>query len=150
MESTPKDSRLFREPIDPPMDEAELAVLNERNTGLAHTIGMRITHCASDRLEGYVDVGPEHLQVAGIVNGGTYAAIGESLGSVAAIAAAGRPAVGMSNYTDLIASVREGERIDAVALPVHVGSRTHLWRIDMTSGGKLVAVTNLKLMILEM
>lgn len=144
------ESRLFREPIDPPMDDEELAVLNEQNTGLAQTIGMKVTYCAKDRLEAYVDVGPEHLQIAGIVNGGTYATIGESLGSAAAIAAAGQPAVGMSNYTDLIASVREGERIQAVALPVHVGTRTHLWRVDMTSRGKLVAVTNLKLMIMEM
>lgn len=144
------ESRMFREPIDPPMDETELAELNEFNAGLAQTIGMVVTHCAYDRLEAYVDVGPEHLQVAGIVNGGTYCAIGESLGSAAAVAAAAKPAVGMSNYTDLLGSVREGARIEAVALPVHLGKRTHLWRVEMHSGGKLVAVTNLKLMILDM
>lgn len=141
---------MFREPIDPPMDAAELEILNQYNAGLAQTIGMVITHCHKDRLEAYVDVGPEHLQVAGIVNGGTYCAIGESLGSAAAIAAAAKPAVGMSNYTDLLSSVREGARIEAVAQPVHTGARTHLWRIEMTSSGKLCAVTNLKLMVLDM
>lgn len=131
------------------MDAAELETLNAYNTGLAQTIGLVITYCSKDRLEAHLGVGPEHLQVAGIVNGGTYCAIGESLGSAAAIAAAGKPAVGMSNYTDLIASAHEGERIEAVAQPVHLGGRTHLWRVEMTVGGKLVAVTNLKLMILD-
>ena len=54
----------------------------------------------------------------------------------------------MSNYTDLLGSVKEG-RIDAVAVPVHIGRTTHLWRVEMYHEAKLVATTNLKLMILR-
>ncbi|WP_301924544.1 PaaI family thioesterase [Corynebacterium glaucum] len=141
--------RYLNRPVGPePLGEAELAALNAANTGFAQHIGMVITYCSSERLESYVDVEPHHLQAAGIVNGGVYASIGETLGSAAAIVTSGRLAVGMSNYTDLLSSVTQG-RIEAVAAPVHIGRSTHLWRIEMRSGDKLVAVTNLKLMILS-
>lgn len=133
------------------MGAEELAYLNQHNTGLAETVGIVVTHCSSERVDGYLDADERHLQIAGIVNGGTYCAIGETLGSLGAIAAAAAPAVGMSNSTDLLASVRAGQRIYACATPVHRGSRTHLWRVEMRldgADGKLVALTHLKLMIL--
>lgn len=135
------------EPITGPLSDDEIAALNAMNTGFAQQIGMVITACEPERLEAYIDVEPHHLQYAGIVNGGVYASLGETLGSVATIATAGRPAVGMSNNTDLIGSVTKG-RIEAVATPVHTGRTTHLWRVEMTNGGKLVAVTNIKMMLL--
>ncbi|AQQ15217.1 Putative esterase [Corynebacterium glaucum] len=141
--------RDLNQPVGPePLNDAELAALNAENTGFAQHIGMVITYCSSERLECYVDVEPHHLQAAGIVNGGVYASIGETLGSAAAIVTSGKLVVGMSNNTDLLSSVTQG-RIEAVATPVHVGRSTHLWRIEMRNGDKLVAVTNLKLMILS-
>lgn len=134
------------------MNADELAYLNQHNTGLAETVGIVVTQCSSVRVEGFVDADERHLQIAGIVNGGTFCAIGETLGSLGALAAAAKPVVGMSNSTDLVSSVRAGQRIYAVAEPVHVGSRTHLWRVEMRVGGpdgKLAAVTNLKLMVLD-
>lgn len=128
------------------LSASELQQLNDANVGFAQLIGLQITHVSRERLMGYVDVGKQHLQVAGIVNGGVYAAIGETLGSVAAIVTAGQPAVGMSNNTDLLRSVTDGT-IEAEARPVHTGRRTHLWRIEMRNDGALVAVTNLKLLM---
>lgn len=139
----------LNQPVGPePLNEDELDALNAANTGFAQHIGMVITYCSNERLECYVDVEPHHLQAAGIVNGGVYASIGETLGSAAAIVTSGKLVVGMSNYTDLLGSVTQG-RIEAVANPVHTGRSTHLWRIEMRNGDKLVAVTNLKLMILS-
>lgn len=128
------------------LSAVELAELNDANVGFAKLIGLEITHVSRGRLTGHVAVGKQHLQVAGIVNGGVYAAIGETLGSAAAIIASGQAAVGMSNNTDLLRSVTSGT-IEAEARPVHIGRRTHLWRIEMRNNGVLVAVTNLKLLI---
>lgn len=141
--------RSLNEPVTDPLNDEELAALNAANTGFGQHIGMVITYCSAERLECYVEVKPEHLQVAGIVNGGVYAAIGETLGSAAAIVTSGRPAVGMSNNTDFLRSVSSG-RIEAVARPVHIGRSTHLWRVEMTHEGKLVAITTLKLMMMEL
>lgn len=131
---------------DEPYSAEQLAQLNRADIGFAQHVGVEITYCSHERCEAVLEVGPQHLQVAGIVNGGVYAAVGETLGSAAAIVTSGQAAVGMSNYTDLLGSVRGGQ-IHAVAIPVHTGRSTHLWRIEMRHGGKLVAVTNLKLML---
>ena len=126
----------------------ELAEINERNTGFAKLIGLEITHCTPERVTAVLEVGSQHLQPAGIVNGGVYASIGETVGSLAAIVAGEAPAVGMSNYTDFLKPVSSGT-IEAEATPVHVGRTTHLWRIEMRNEGKLVAVTQLKLMMMR-
>ena len=142
------DHRFGSEPITSPLTDDELEGINAVNQGLANTLGIAMTYVSRDRTKGYVDVTPQHHQVTGIANGGLYCSIGETLGSIAAVAYSGAGAVGMSNYTDLLGSVEDG-RIDAVALPVHTGRTTHLWRVEMYHEAKLVATTNLKLMILR-
>lgn len=132
--------------VDRNLNEEELLALNSYNDGYANTIGMVITACSPAGVTAHIDVGSEHLQPAGIVNGGVYAGLAETVGSVAAMAVAGKPAVGINNNTDFLRSVREG-RIEATAHPIHVGQRTHLWRIEMHHEEKLVAVTNLKLLV---
>lgn len=148
METHDCRSRFAREPLVEPLSADELRDLNAHDIGFGPHIGLVITACSAERTEGYVEVGPQHLQLTGVVNGGVYASIGETIGSMAAIAAAGRPALGMSNYTDLLGGV-SGGRIEAVARPVHTGKRTHLWRVEQRNGDKLVAVTNLKLMLVD-
>lgn len=141
--------RLYNEVIEPPLSDDELAAVNAADLDFAQRLGLVLTYCSKERLEGHLDVAETHLQPTGIVNGGVYCTIGETLASIGAVAASAKPAVGMSNSTDLLGAVRAGVRIEAVAEPVHVGKRTHLWRVNMRAAGKLVAVTNLKLMILD-
>lgn len=143
------DCRLYRDIIDPPLSDDELAAINAANVDFAQGLGLQLTYCSATRLEASLLVEARHLQPTGVVNGGVYCAIGETTASIAAVAATAKPAVGMSNYTDLLAGVREGETIRAVAEPVHTGKRTHLWRVEMRAGDRLAAVTNLKLMILD-
>ncbi|AWB83987.1 thioesterase [Corynebacterium liangguodongii] len=141
------DHRFGGKKLERPLDDAELAAFNASTRGLARTLGITLTFISGERAEGYVDVEERHHQVTGIANGGLYCAIGETLGSVAGAAASGHTVVGMNNNTDLLGSVDAG-RIDAVALPVHVGRSTHLWRVEMWHEARLVATTNLRLMVL--
>ncbi|WP_291313543.1 PaaI family thioesterase [Corynebacterium sp. UBA2622] len=140
--------RLGSEILEEPLTAEELDQLRAADTGLSHTLGIVLTYVARDRVEGYVEIGPQHHQPMGLTNGGLYCSVGETLGSMAAVAASGAPAVGMSNCTDFLRGVSQG-RLNAVAKPVHLGSTTHLWRIEMKAEGNLVATTNLKLMILK-
>lgn len=141
------DHTFGKAPVTEPLDADALAEVNAPE-GLARTLGIVVAYVSGDRVEGYVDVTPGHVQYSGIANGGLYCTVGETLGSIAAVAHSGMPAVGISNSTDMLGSVSDG-RIDAMAVPVHTGRSTHLWRVEMYHEAKLVATTNLKLMILD-
>ncbi|MDY5784647.1 PaaI family thioesterase [Corynebacterium sp.] len=140
--------RLGSQVLETALNEQELAQLAQRDSGLSHTLGIVLTHVASDSVKGYIDIEPRHHQPMGMANGGVLCSVGETLGSVAAMAAAGAPAVGMGNSTEFLKGVTNG-RVEGEAIAVHIGKSTHLWRVEMRQEGKLVATTNLRLMILR-
>lgn len=95
----------------------------------------------------------QHLQPWGLANGGVYASLGETAGSVSAFIAAGAqaPVVGVNNNTDFYRSARAGDTVVSKAQPIHVGRTTQVWLIEhtRTSDGKTLARTNLRLQVLE-
>ncbi|MFP4634565.1 MAG: PaaI family thioesterase [Nitriliruptoraceae bacterium] len=106
-------------------------------------MGLVLDTLASDRVTGHLDVDARHHQPYGIVHGGVWASVIESMASIAAalrVAAHGLLCVGVNNTTDFLRSHRAG-RIDAVATPVHVGRLQQLWLVVLTRGedGKEVA-----------
>lgn len=129
------------------LSDDELALLNSNMTKFDQFIGLTYTAFGPEKMTATVEAGPQHHQPAGMVNGGVFCSIGETMGSFAGYLAAGAPVVGMNNSTDLIRSVTEGT-IEAEATPVHVGRRTQIWRIEMRQDNKLVAVTTLRTMVM--
>ena len=93
-----------------------------------------------------LEINDTHHQPYGIVHGGVYCTLAESAASVGAVMAiGGKPAVGMSNHTDFLRSMREGT-ITAVATPIHVGRSSQLWEVDMTDQeGRKVAQSKVRL-----
>ena len=79
---------------------------------------------------------------------GCTAPIAETVASIASVVAADAPAVGVNNSSDFIRSTGQGE-LEAVATPVQLGGRTHLWSVEMRQGGELIARTTLRTMILH-
>jgi uncharacterized protein (TIGR00369 family) len=74
--------------------------------------GLRFSHVAGDRVEGTIDLGPEHHTPWGIVHGGVYTEAVEtaaSIGASAAVADSGLFAVGVNNSTDFLRSITTGE-----------------------------------------
>ena len=112
-------------------------------------IGLHFDEVSATRVTAWLDAGPPHQQPYGIVHGGVYATLVESLASYGAGVAAGERGmrvVGVSNTTDFIRAHREG-RLDAVAEPIHVGRSQQLWQVVIirASDGKLVARGQLRL-----
>jgi uncharacterized protein (TIGR00369 family) len=118
----------------------------------ARAAGLRITHLAPDRVEGYVEVGPDQHQPAGLVHGGVWATVVETVGSFgaqAAVAPRGARVVGVHNSTDFVRAMRAG-RAEVVAEPLHQGRSQQLWEVRITDGdGSLVAVGRLRLQNLD-
>lgn len=95
----------------------------------------------------------QHLQPWGLANGGVYASLGETAGSVAGFIAAGAkaPVVGINNNTDFYRSAKAGDTVISTAEPVHIGRTTQVWQIVHTRAGdgKTLARTNLRLQVLD-
>jgi 1,4-dihydroxy-2-naphthoyl-CoA hydrolase len=107
------------------------------------TLGLAWDGLALDRVTAHLDCDERHHQPYGIVHGGVWCAVVESLASVGAAlraVAAGGVVVGVSNSTDFLRAHRTG-RVDAVAEPLHVGRTQQLWQVVLTRAddGKVVA-----------
>ena len=129
------------------LNDDEIAMLNSAATEFDSFIGLTFTEFGPEKMVATIQAAPKHHQPAGMVNGGVFCSIGETMGSFAGFVAAGGPVVGMNNSTDLLRSVTGGV-IEAETTPVHVGRRTQLWRTEMRSDGKLVAVCTLRTMVM--
>src|SRR5512140_949678 len=91
-------------------------------------LGMRIAEMTPDRVVLTWVVGPEHHQPYGLLHGGVHCAAVEtaaSLGGAAWFGDRGQ-VVGVSNHTDFLRAVRDGE-LTATATPVHRGRLQQLW-----------------------
>ncbi|HMA91761.1 MAG TPA: PaaI family thioesterase [Polyangiaceae bacterium] len=126
--------------------------INQRLTGLDRELGLRVVTAAADRIEAEMVIEDRHRQVHGVVHGGVYAAIVETLGSLGAIVAHGSESaavVGMENHTSFLRAVRDGT-LRAIATPLSRGRRAQLWDVRIeTADGKLAASGRLRTLRLE-
>ena len=121
--------------------------------GFADHPGIVVDSVDGDRVRVHVDVDERHHQYAGIVHGGVYATIVETVGSIAGwlrVRDSGRTVVGVTNVTDFFRPHTYG-RLDAVAEPIHLGRSQHLWQVSITrfDDGKLVARGQLRLQVVD-
>ena len=108
-----------------------------------------------------LEVGPEHArsrakvedrlkQPYGLVHGGVYSAMAESLASQAtamAVLADGNIAVGLSNHTSFMRPVVSGY-VNASARRVHRGSTTWVWDVELTDDdGRLCALSRVTMAV---
>lgn len=112
--------------------------------GFDATLGLVYTAAGPDEVSAHLDPRDDLRQPYGLIHGGVYCAIVESLGSIGASLHARSlgmfGAVGMSNSTDFLRSHRDG-RLHGVASPIHRGRTQQLWLVEITreSDGKTVS-----------
>ena len=98
----------------------------------------------------HVDVRDDLKQPAGLVHGGVYASIAESITSMAThlgVMEDGRSAQGMSNQTSFLRPILEGT-IHAVARRRHRGRTTWLWEVEITDDqGRLCALVRMTIAV---
>jgi 1,4-dihydroxy-2-naphthoyl-CoA hydrolase len=106
---------------------------NEPIPGFDGLYGLQLLEAEADRVRGRVQVRPEHLQPGGIVHGGVYAAMTESMASFGTWSAVGEGkfVAGMSNLTTFLRPIREGT-IHAEGEPLHRGRTTWVWDVRIT------------------
>lgn len=120
--------------------------------GFDRLYGLEIVELSDERASAQVEVRDELKQPLGLVHGGVYAAIAESLASVGTargVMADGKIAMGLSNQTSFLRPITEGT-IHAVALPKHRGRTTWVWEVEMTDDrGRLCVLTRMTIAVRE-
>ena len=110
--------------------------------GFNRALGFTLQEASATRVSATLELSDEHQQPFGLVHGGLYCAVVETLASVGGALAwtgPGRTVVGVNNNTDFIRGVAGG-KLFAEALPIHSGRTQQLWEVVITdSGGKLIA-----------
>jgi uncharacterized protein (TIGR00369 family) len=90
------------------------------------------------------------IQPFGLVHGGAYAALAESLTSMAtfaAVAADGNMATGQSNNSSFLRPVTEGT-VHAVARALHRGRTSWVWDVEFRDDeGRLAAITRMTIAV---
>ncbi len=105
-------------------------------------VGLAVSEADEHTARGDLPVRRELMQPWGIVHGGVFATIAESLASWATatvVLGEGQAAMGLSNNTSFLRPIGEGT-IHALATRRHRGRTTWVWDVDMTDDqGRLCA-----------
>jgi len=112
-------------------------------------LGFEFQHIGEEEAHARFDVAPHHRQPMGIVHGGAYAALAESLCSIATYSAVTPEsiAVGQSNSTSFLRPVAEGA-IQATARRRHRGRTTWIWDVDFADEqGRLCATSRVTMAV---
>ncbi len=125
-----------------------VGMINSAPTGWVKEMGLHFVEATADRVVATIDISERHHQGYGIVHGGVYSGIIETLASVGAhlyASQSGRAVAGLENHTSFIRAIREGH-LTATATPLTRGRRSHVWQCDIVDAeGKLVATGRVRL-----
>jgi 1,4-dihydroxy-2-naphthoyl-CoA hydrolase len=116
------------------------------SSGFDGLFGLEITELNDQLAVGSLAVRDELKQPFGLVHGGVYAGIAETLASLAtgmAVARDGQTAMGLSNHTSFLRPITEGT-VHGRALRKHAGRSTWVWEVEISdSAGRLCALTRM-------
>jgi 1,4-dihydroxy-2-naphthoyl-CoA hydrolase len=105
-------------------------------------IGLVVDAASGAEVLGHLEVDERHHQGSGIVHGGVYAHVIESVATIGASAAVrerGQGAVGVNNQTDFMRPFSRG-RLAITGRPIQQGRTLQLWLVEITNpDGKMVA-----------
>src|SRR5688572_4857874 len=120
---------------------------------LVSTLGIEITERAKDRVVATMPVGPKVHQPFGLLHGGASVALAETVASMAGwlnVDTTKETVVGLEINANHLRAKREGI-VTAVATPLHIGRKTHVWDIRITDEqGKAVCISRCTLAVIPM
>ncbi len=132
--------------------ENAVEMLNDIMGGFNRSMGLRFVKAVQDEYIAELDIEDKHRQPYGIVHGGVYCGMIETLcstGAAMSVYSEGKSAVGLDNSTSFLRAVRSGV-LRGTARPVFMGRRSHVWEAEIKDDrGRVAATGRVRLMILE-
>lgn len=127
------------------LDKSEAVRIASRSKFDAH-IGTEWLALGGDEARARIAVREHHEQPFGLVHGGVFATLAESLCSAAtysAVGGEGIAVVGQSNQATFLHPISEGH-VNAVGRPIHRGRTSWIWDVDITDDdGRLCSVVRM-------
>jgi len=118
--------------------------------GFGEAIGVELLDLDPDNARARIKVEQRHLQPFGIVHGGVYASLAESLCSAAshiAVQDQGMVGLGMANSTTFLRPISSGH-VNAAAQPRQRGRTTWVWDVELTDDeGRVCALVRMTVAI---
>jgi 1,4-dihydroxy-2-naphthoyl-CoA hydrolase len=115
-------------------------------------LGIEIIELGDNFIKGKMPVDHRTVQTMRNLHGGASVALAESLGSIGAFLTLDPSkyfCVGMEINANHIKRVSDGY-VYAVARPVHMGKKSHVWTIDITDeNGAMVAISRITMAIID-
>ena len=112
--------------------------------------GLEVLEASTDEVRAQVQVRDAVKQPMGLVHGGVFASIAESITSMATyagVADQGKIAMGLSNQTNFLRPITQGT-IHALARCRHKGRTTWVWEVDITDDeDRLCAVVRMTIAV---
>ena len=127
-------------------------MINARLGGFNQAIGLHFVHAAPEEFVAELEVEDQHRQPYGLVHGGVYASLVEtvcSTGAAVNVFLEGKSAVGLENNTSFLRAARGGT-LRCTARPLVRGKRSHVWEARIEDDdGRLLATGRVRLLVLE-
>jgi 1,4-dihydroxy-2-naphthoyl-CoA hydrolase len=124
--------------------------LNRAMHGFDRLIGMEFISCSDTEVRARVTVRDELKQPAGLLHGGVYASMAESIasfGTALGVFEQGDQAMGLSNSTNFLRPVTEGV-VHACATRVHRGRTTWVWDVRFSDeADRTCAITRMTIAV---
>jgi 1,4-dihydroxy-2-naphthoyl-CoA hydrolase len=126
------------------------AQINAALLGFDRLYGLELLECSDTEVRAQVAARDELKQPAGLIHGGVYASIAESMASLATgitVMREGLVAMGMSNSTSFLRPITTGT-IHAHATRLHRGRTTWLWDVSFSDDeGRACALTRMTIAV---
>ena len=105
-------------------------------------LGIEIVEASKTRARGRLEAAKRHLHPGGFVHGGVWVSLADTVAAWATIPnlAEGADFSTAEMKTNLFGVAREGDVLEAVATPLHVGRRTQAWEVRVTVDERLGAL----------
>jgi uncharacterized protein (TIGR00369 family) len=132
------------------MSTQDTAALQAATQGFDKLYGLELLAVSDTEARAQLRVRPEVTQPAGLVHGGVYASIAETLASMAthlSVVENGEVAMGLANNTSFLRPITAG-LVHAVAERVHRGRTTWVWDVRFSDdAGHTCAVTRMTIAV---
>jgi 1,4-dihydroxy-2-naphthoyl-CoA hydrolase len=104
-------------------------------------LGIELTEITDEHVRGRMRVDKRHLHPMGYVHGGAWVAFADTVAAWGTMRhlPEGRGFTTVELKVNVLASAKDGDELTALGEPLHVGTRTHVWQVQVFRDERLAA-----------